>query len=128
MIEIINALNKIKNAQAIQKKTVITRASKIIKQILKILEKNNYINKIAAVKNRPDQILIELKYLENKKPAIQKIQMISKPGLRIYRSYSNFDEFIGKRGVLIISTSKGIMTDKDAKKQKVGGEIICKVM
>lgn len=128
MIEIINALNKIKNAQAVHKKTVFLRANKIIKKILEILEKHNYISKVSPAKNNPNQILVRLKYLDNQRPAIKNIRMISKPGLRIYRSYNNLNEFIEKRGILIISTSKGILTDQEAKNQKAGGEIICKVV
>ncbi|MFH1749385.1 MAG: 30S ribosomal protein S8 [bacterium] len=124
MIHTINLFTKIKNAQAVNKKSITVRNTKMIQRVLGILQKNNYIQKVS----KKDNILIvELLYLEKNRPAISKINPISKPSLQIYRSYTDFKDFISSKGMLIVSTSKGLMTDKDAKNQRLGGKIICKV-
>jgi small subunit ribosomal protein S8 len=126
MIEAINLFTKIKNAQAVNKKFITVNSSKLIKAILDILVQSGYILKVNS-KEKSRVLNVELKYLEDGRPAIAEIQSISKPGLRIYRSYRNFKDFIGKRGILILSTPKGLMTNKKAFEQKIGGEIICRV-
>lgn len=124
MIHTINLFTKIKNAQAVNKKSITVRITKTIQGVLDILQTNNYIQKVSKKDNT---LIVELRYLEKGRPAITRINPISKPSLQIYRSYTDFKDFISSRGMLIISTSKGLMTNHDARNKRLGGEIICKV-
>ncbi len=124
MIQTINLFPKIKNAQAVNKKTITVRNTKMVQRVLDVLQQNSYIQKIIKKDNT---LIVELKYLEPGRPAITKIYPISKPSLQIYRSYKDFKDFFNSEGILIISTSKGLMTGHDAIKQRLGGKIICKV-
>jgi small subunit ribosomal protein S8 len=134
MDPISDMLTAIKNAQAVEKETVDVPFSKIKFEIAKILEKQGFIEKVEKKKKKikkgrtkPKPFLeIHLKY-ENKIPAISGLKIISKPGQRIYLPYKRIKKVKGGYGIAIISTSKGLMTDKEARKQKVGGEVICEV-
>jgi small subunit ribosomal protein S8 len=135
MDPISDMFSAIKNAQAVKKDTVDVPFSKIKFEILKILEKEKFIEKVEKIKKKiqrgkkkPKPFLrIKLKYDENKIGAISDIKRISKPGQRIYLPYKKIKKVKGGYGISIISTSKGIMTDKEARKQKIGGEIICEI-
>lgn len=106
-----------------RKKTVAVPASKLKEEILKILIKEGY---FASYKRKEKELEIILKY-ENDKPAVLGIKRVSKPGLRIYRGTRKIPKTLSSYGVTIISTPKGIMTDREAKSANVGGEIICQV-
>jgi small subunit ribosomal protein S8 len=134
MDPISDMLTAIKNALAVKKETVDVPFSKIKFEIAKILEREGFIErvekekkKIKKGKMKPKPFLqIRLKY-ENKMPAISGLKIISKPGQRIYLPYKRIKKVKGGYGIAIVSTSKGLMTDKEARKQKVGGEVICEV-
>jgi len=125
----------IKNAQAVKKETVDIPFSKMKFEIAKILEREGFIEKVEKIKKKiqkgrkkPKPFLrIQLKYDKNKGGAISDIKRISKPGQRIYLPYKKIKKVKGGYGIAIISTSKGIMTDKEARRKKVGGEVICEV-
>jgi small subunit ribosomal protein S8 len=125
----------IKNAQAVKKETVNVPFSKMKFEIVKILQREGFIESFEKVKlkiqkgnKKPKPFLkIKLKYDERKVGAISDIKIISKPGQRIYLPYKKIKKVKGGYGIAIISTSKGIMTDKEARKQKVGGEVICEI-
>lgn len=106
-----------------RRKTVSAPAAKLKEKILKILIKEGY---LASYKRKGQEIEITLKY-ENDKPAILGIKRVSKPGLRIYRGTRHIPKTLSSFGVTVVSTSKGIMTDREAKSANVGGEIICQV-
>lgn len=120
-------LNRIRNAQAAGKEQVSLPFSKLKFGIAQILEKNKFIAK-AESKGRKNSKFIDiiLKY-ENKAPVISGLKRISKSGQRIYLSFSEIRPVMDGYGISIISTSKGLMTNKEARSQKIGGEIICEI-
>jgi len=131
---ITDMLNRIRNAQAVLKPTVDLPFSNLKFEIAKILEKTKFI-KSAEKKSRFPKRTIEivLKYEKDEKtgkktqPAINGLKRVSKPGQRIYIPHQKIRRVKDGYGIAIISTSKGLMTDKEARKQKIGGEVICEV-
>jgi len=122
---ITDMLNRIRNAQAVLKETVEVPFSNFKYEIAKILEKNGFIEKVEKKGKKTKKIIeITLKY-DNKIPAISGLKRISKPGQTIYLGHRKIKRVKGGYGIAIISTSKGLMTDKEARKQKLGGEVIC---
>ena len=121
-------LTRIRNAQKAGHKVVNIPSSNIKKSITKILFDKGYIlsYKFEDNINYQGNIKIALKY-NSKVPAIRKLMRISSPGLRKYASVNNMPRVINGLGIAILSTSKGLMTDKEAKDQKLGGEILCYV-
>ena len=124
-----NYLTKIRNAYMAKHKVVDVPCSNIKKDITKILKYQGYILNYKFVENGNQGVIrIALKYdLVTKIPAIKKIKRVSKPGLRNYTGKDNLPRVLNGLGIAIISTSKGVMTDKEARKTKVGGEVICLV-
>jgi small subunit ribosomal protein S8 len=120
-------LTRVRNAQMARHKVVEIPGSKIKKEITKILENKGY---ILSHKFEDDDkqgiIKIALKYNQNV-PAIKKIERISKPGLRKYCGAGDLPRVLNGLGIAIISTSKGLITDKEARTENIGGEIICHV-
>lgn len=124
---ITDMFNRIKNAQAVQKPTVLIPFSGINYEIARLLEENGFIDKIEKKGKKIKRLVeITLKY-KDKIPAISGIKRISKSGQRIYISSGEIKQVKGGYGISIISTSKGLMTGKKARKQKLGGELICEV-
>lgn len=125
---IADLLTRIRNACTSKHDFVDVPASKTKKAITQILLDEGYIAKyFLLVKNKQRVIRIRLKYTSNKKPVIAGIKRVSKPGLRIYTGVENMPKVIRGLGIAIISTSKGIMTDKNARRENVGGEIMAYV-
>ena len=124
-----NYLTKIRNAYMANHKVVDVPSSNIKKDITKILKDQGYILNYKFVENGNQGVIrIALKYdLVTKIPAIKKIKRVSKPGLRNYSGKDSLPRVLNGLGIAIISTSKGVMTDKEARKTKVGGEVICLV-
>jgi small subunit ribosomal protein S8 len=107
-----------------KKENVDIPCSNTIKSILEILKKENYIENFKMIEDRKQGLArIYLKYIAHK-PAIKTLKRISKPGLRVYVKQDTIPVILRGRGIAIISTSKGIMTDKEARKQGIGGEVI----
>ncbi|MCS6984198.1 MAG: 30S ribosomal protein S8 [Leptospiraceae bacterium] len=124
---IADALTRIRNAQRARHETVDVRVNKAILAILGILKKEGYIAAFYPYKEgHIPMAKVELKYYEGK-PVIAGIERISKPGLRIYRSIKDIPPTLNNLGITILSTPKGIMTDKEARFHNVGGEVLCKV-
>lgn len=118
-------LTRIRNANTAKHETVEIPASNLKKAIAKILLDEGYIKAYEVTDdNKQGVITITLKYGENKQRLIQGLRRVSKPGLRIYASSQELPKVKNGLGVAIISTSKGIMTDKEARKQNVGGEVL----
>ena len=122
---IADMLVRIRNAAAVGKPTVKMPSSKIKVAIAKVLQDEGYIGGSRVTENGAKaELEIVLKYFEGK-PVIEKLQRVSRSGLRQYRGKDAIPKVLGGLGVAIISTSKGIMTDVQARQQGVGGEVLC---
>ena len=120
-------LARIKNSQLRNHKKVEMPSSNFKIKIADVLKNEGYINGFNVDKNENKQVLIiDLKY-NSGSPVISVIERVSKPGRRVFSSAQSLPKINNGLGIAIISTPKGVMTDIDARKQKVGGEIICKV-
>lgn len=122
---IADMLTRIRNAGAARHATVDVPASGVKKAIAKILMDCGYIKSFEIVEGNVQGIIrITLKYSQGKAHVIQGLRRVSKPGLRVYASRENLPRVLKGLGIAIISTSKGVMTDKEARKQNVGGEVL----
>ncbi len=118
----------IRNGFRAQKRAVSIPASKMKKEITKLLFDNGFITKYAFVEEGPQgSIKILLKYTDSRESSIQDIQRISKPSMRVYSNVDELPRILNGMGVCIVSTSKGLMTDHDCRKSNIGGELIGKV-
>ena len=123
---IADMLTRIRNAHKIKAKSVIMPSSKIKVNIAKVLLKEGYVKGFdeEEIGNGKKDLNIDLKYYEGR-PVIEKMNRVSRPGLRIYKTRTQLPKVMGGLGIAIISTSKGIMSDKEAREQGEGGEILC---
>ncbi|MDI9346939.1 MAG: 30S ribosomal protein S8 [Methylacidiphilales bacterium] len=120
----------IRNAQHAGLKSVTVPFSNVKEKIVSLLAKELYIEKFEIIDSEivsKKSILIILKYYEGK-AVIKKIRRVSKPGLRVYTTYETMPKSLGGVGMYLISTSRGIMTDAEAKEHKLGGELLCEVV
>lgn len=118
-------LTRIRNASSSHHDVVDIPASKVKRSIVKILLDEGYIKDFSEIDDNKQGILrVVLKYNENKKPVITGLKRVSKPGLRIYKNVEDMPKVMKGLGIAIISTSKGIMTDRDARRNNVGGEVM----
>ena len=125
---IADMLTRIRNANTVGHKTVEIPASKMKKAIAQILLDEGFIANYEIVSdNAQGTIKVDLKYGPNKEKTIYGIKKISKPGLRVYAKADRVPKVLGGLGIAILSTSKGVITDKEARKLGVGGEVICYV-
>jgi len=121
-------LTRIRNANTAGHAEVLIPASKIKKNIAEILLKEGYIKGYEVVETQPqDVIKIEMKYGAGKQRVISGIKRISKPGLKVYAKKDEVPKVLGGLGIAIISTSSGLITDKQARELGVGGEVVCYV-
>jgi small subunit ribosomal protein S8 len=121
-------LTRIRNANNAQHYVVKVPFTKITNSIAIILKEEGFIADFQIIKNNFNVILISLKYVDKKrKPVITSLGRISKPGLRVYKSSKEIPVVLGNLGICLISTSQGIMTGKNAKSLKIGGEILCEI-
>ena len=122
---IADMLTRIRNAQVAKHDAVVLPASNAKKAIAKILLAEGYVKSIDFIDDGPQgNIKITLKYVGGKQPVIAGLKKISKPGLRVYAKGAELPKVLGGLGIAIISTSKGLMTDKEARKQMIGGEVL----
>jgi small subunit ribosomal protein S8 len=127
---IADLLTRIRNAIMAGHKVVEAPASNLKKEVARILFEKGYILSYKVIDGEGPQgvLKIALKYNpKSKKPAIKEIQRVSRPGLRQYIGIDEMPRVLNGLGIAIISTSKGLMTDKEAKKEKIGGEVLCYV-
>ena len=127
---IADLLTRIRNAIMAGHKVVEAPASNLKKEIARILFEKGYILSYKIIDDDKPQgtLKIALKYnSRSKMPAIKEIQRVSRPGLRQYTGFEDMPRILNGLGIAIISTSKGLMTDKEAKKEKIGGEVLCYV-
>ena len=122
---IADMLTRIRNAIMVDHEYVLVPSSKIKLSISKILEEEGFIDRYEVLKGKPQPMMkIHLKYIDGQ-PAILGLERASKPGLRIYAERREIPRVYGGLGITILSTSKGIMTGKEAWRQHLGGEILC---
>lgn len=120
-------LIRIKNAYLARHKTVETQYAKILEKLARILVQEKFIEGVRVkTENGNKKLFVNLAY-RNRRPALEGIARVSKPGLRMYTRRSKIPKVYGGFGIVILSTPKGLMTGRDAMKQNVGGEMICKV-
>nr|YP_009105802.1 ribosomal protein S8 [Koliella corcontica]AIT94528.1 ribosomal protein S8 [Koliella corcontica] len=119
-------LTRIRNANLIKSKSVLIPLTHLSQQISIVLEKEGFIDSFLITSSNELQIKLKYKGLY-KTPCITNLKRISKPGLRIYINYKEIPKILGGMGILILSTSKGIMTGREARFHKIGGEIICTI-
>lgn len=123
---IADMLTRIRNANIARHETVEIPASNIKRAIAMIMLKEGFIKSVEEIDDGKGGLLkLTLKYGPNKERVISGLKRISKPGLRVYARNEELPRVLGGLGIAIISTSKGIMTDKEARKAGVGGEVIC---
>jgi small subunit ribosomal protein S8 len=125
---IADMLTRIRNAQATEKQTVSVPASKVKRAIAQVLKDEGYIEDFAQ-RDEDGKAVIEigLKYYAGK-PVIEKIERVSRPGLRIYKGRDDIPRVMNGLGVAIVSTSRGVMTDRRARDTGIGGEVLCIVV
>ena len=124
---IADMLTRIRNANQMKHETVDIPASKLKKEILELLKKEGYIVSYKLIKGEvQDTLRVTLKYMANER-VVKGLKRISKPGLRVYAKTNEIPKVLNGLGIAVISTSNGIMTDREARKQKVGGEILAYV-
>ena len=122
---IADMLTRIRNANAMRYKEVEVPASRIKLEIARILKEEGYISDVKIKKDKvQDVMVLNLKYGEKKERVITGLKRISKPGLRVYAKHDELPRVLNGLGIAIISTSKGIMTDKEARNAGLGGEVL----
>jgi small subunit ribosomal protein S8 len=119
-------LTRIRNGQAAGKTAVSMPSSKQKAAIAKLLQEEGYISGYSVSGDVKKVLEIELKYFQGK-PVVEMIKRVSRPGLRIYKRSYELPQIMNGLGIAVVSTSKGIMTDRAARKAKLGGEVICYV-
>lgn len=118
-----DALIRVKNGYQVGKQSVLVKYSKLIFKLMKLLQEEGYVEK---VEQKDRQVDVLLKY-NARKPAISDIKRVSKPSQRIYRGVSNLPFVLNGLGIAIVSTPRGLMTDREARKLKIGGEVLALV-
>lgn len=121
---IADMLTRIRNGQAARKETVSLPSSKLKVAIAKVLKEEGYIVNYEVSESNKPELTLTLKYFEGK-AVVETIKRVSRPGLRIYKGKDALPKVMGGLGIAIVSTSKGVMTDRVARKEGLGGEIIC---
>ncbi len=125
---IADMLTRIRNAASVGHESVEIPASKLKTELARVLKEEGYISDYEVkASGKFNVISITLKYDEKKKSVITKLARVSTPGLRTYSKSKNLQKVLGGLGIAIVSTSKGLMTDRKARKENVGGEVLCYV-
>ena len=123
---IADMLTRIRNGQAANKVAISMPSSKLKVAIANVLASEGYIESVKVVEGVKPELEITLKYFQNK-PVVESIQRVSRPGLRLYKRKDELPKVMGGLGIAVVSTSKGVMTDRAARQAGLGGEIICYV-
>ena len=127
---IADMLTRLRNANTAMKDSVRMPSSKLKENLARILEREGYIEgfSVSPADKSPGNVLeIRLKYSPERARTIEGLQRVSKPGLRIYAQADKLPRVLGGMGVAVVSTSHGLMTDREARKRRVGGEVLCYV-
>ncbi|TCP95570.1 SSU ribosomal protein S8P [Cricetibacter osteomyelitidis] len=123
---IADMLTRIRNGQAANKVAISMPSSKLKVAIANVLASEGYIESVKVLEGTKPELEITLKYFQGK-PVVESIQRVSRPGLRIYKRKDELPKIMGGLGIAVVSTSKGVMTDRAARQAGLGGEIICYV-
>lgn len=124
---IADMLTRIRNAQSVDKTEIVMPSSKLKVAIAKVLNDEGYIDGFQVVANEGKaQLHIGLKYYEGR-PVIERIERVSRPGLRIYKNHDSIPKVMNGLGIAIVSTPQGVMTDRKARAAGIGGEVLCYV-
>src|SRR3989338_1684917 len=128
---IADMLTRIRNAQAVKKAEVVLPFSKIKLAMAEILKRQGFIKEVERIaddakNSKFEEIRLTLKY-SGKEPAISNLKRISKPGRRVYKTKEELPAVLNNFGIAIVSTSQGLMTNKEARKKNLGGELICEI-
>ncbi len=118
-----DALIRIKNGYSVGKVDVILKFSKLVLKMARLLQKEGFVSEVSE---KDGKILVTLKY-NSRIPAVTDLERVSKPSLRVYKGVKDIHRILNGLGIAIISTPKGLMTDKEARKQKLGGEVLALV-
>lgn len=125
---IADMLTRIRNANIVSHSEVQMPSSKLKLELAKLLKSEGYITDYKEVENgKFKTLVVTLKYDEDNKPVISELQRVSKPGLRVYLKSKHLPKILDGAGIAIVSTSKGLLTDRKARAEKVGGEVLCYV-
>jgi len=125
---IADMLTRIRNANSVGKDRVDIPASKVKTSIGELLKYEGFINDVKLVERKPQNMIrVYLKYGDNDEKVISGIKRISKPGLRVYVGNDEVPQVLGGLGIAVISTSQGVMSDKEAREKGIGGEVLCYV-
>lgn len=126
---IADLLTRIRNAQKARHESCIVPASRVKEDILRILKTEGFIKNYVRHEEKPqDKLVVLLRYQgKNRQGLLAHVKRISKPGCRVYRGYRDIRPLLGGLGFSILSTPQGVMTDKLARKSKLGGEVLCEV-
>ena len=125
---IADMLTRIRNGSRVSKPEVKIRASKVCEGVAGVLKSEGYIDDYDRIDDGKQGLLrVALKYSREGVPAITEIKRVSKPGRRIYSNMNDMPEVLGGLGIVIVSTNKGVMSDRNCRKENVGGEMICTV-
>ena len=121
-------LARIRNAQLVNHETVVMPVSKMKTRVAKILEDEGYIANVETIEDRPQgRLKFALKYDDAGRPVIEGLKRVSRPGMRIYRNAKEIPTVRGGMGMAVVSTSRGVMSDAEARSKNVGGEVLCYV-
>jgi small subunit ribosomal protein S8 len=122
-------LTRIRNSSLVKHQTTDIPATKMTRSIAQVLQSEGFIGEVSeSGEGIEKKLVLTLKYKgKNRQPIITALQRVSKPGLRVYSNHQDLPKVLGGIGIAVISTSSGIMTDREARKQGVGGEILCYV-
>lgn len=122
---IADMLTRIRNANQMRHEFLEMPASKIKREVLEVMKKEGYIRDVEFIEdNLQGKIKVSLKYTKNNEKVIRGLKRISKPGLRVYAKATEVPKVLNGLGIAVISTSKGVLTDKEARQQQVGGEVL----
>jgi small subunit ribosomal protein S8 len=125
---IADMLTRIRNASAARHKELSLPSSRVKREIARILAEEGFIEAFQTEADVPqERLVLRLKYVEGRTPVVTGLKRISKPGLRVYARKTEIPRVLGGLGMAILSTSHGIMTGNDARKQNLGGEVLCYV-
>ena len=124
---IADMLTRIRNAMAVKKPEVLIPFSNLKFELARILKESGWIKDFEKQEDKFANIKVILKYDEDGKPVINSIQRVSKPGCRVYTGKDELPRVLNDLGVAVLSTSHGLMTNKEARKQGLGGEILCEI-
>ena len=123
---IADMLTRLRNAAAVRKQEVVLPLSRVKFEIAKILEKEGYLAGVETTDSHHGQLKLKMRYTEDGS-VIRDVQRISKPGRRVYAAKTDLPRVLNDQGIAVISTSSGLMTNKEARKRGLGGEVVCEI-